>query len=688
MTTVDDDPVTRARTATAAGEWQQALELLEPLSDGDALDADALQVLGEARYGAGDLEGAITAFEQAHARALAGGDEGSAGAAATTVAMYLMMDTGLMAPVRAWIRRAEELLGSSGDTPAHAWLAMVSAYQHLMSGDMASTGREAARAVELGTRHGELAPATIGRIAAARVRIFAGEVVDGLAMLDEAAVAVVSGQLDALPTGMAYCELVCAMQGLAQYDRAEEWTRAMEHWGHGAAFGGINGRCRVHRAEVLRLRGSCEDAEEEALHACRELRPWMRREFGWPLTELGTIRLRRGDLDGAEEALLAAHEIGWDPQPALALVHLARGDVAGARASIRDALEHPVAPPSKERPPNTDLWRAPLLDAQVQIGVAAVDLDTAGRALDELVGIADRWSSSGLQAMAAAARGRVALAAGRIDDAVAHLGAAVQDWSTVGAPYETAVARRWLAAAHRAAGDDGRARIEYRSACAAFERIGARLQATRTHAEAEGDPHTPATGGGTTGTGTFRRDGDTWTVALNGQRALVRDLKGLRHLARLLAEPGREFHALDLASVASGHLPSATVHDVERANDDVGPLLDDRARAAYRRRLQEVEEDIEEAEGNNDPERAALARRDRDFLVQELSRAVGLGGRSRLAGSDAERARTTVTRSIRYALARIAEHHRPLADHLEHAVHTGTYCRYDPDPEARITWQL
>src|SRR6185436_13465830 len=101
-----------------------------------------------------------------------------------------------------------------------------------------------------------------------------------------------------------------------------------DRWRRGQPVGSIHGRCRVHRAEILRLRGSCAAAEQEALLACEELRPYLRREMGWPLTELGRIRLQSGDVKGAEESLLEAHDGGWDPQPGLALVHLAQGDAA------------------------------------------------------------------------------------------------------------------------------------------------------------------------------------------------------------------------------------------------------------------------------------------------------------------------------------------------------------------------
>lgn len=205
------------------------------------------------------------------------------------------------------------------------------------------------------------AAAALGRVAEARCLILEGQVALGLDLLDEAAVAAVSGELDPILTGVVYCEVVCALQAVAQYDLAEDWTVAMEQWRQGQPVGSIHGRCRVHRAEILRLRGACLEAEEEALTACRELRPYLRREFGWPLTELGRIRLRRGNIDGAEEAFLAAHEAGWDPQPGLALVRLAQGDAALAAKLIREALAHPMNVPSKEWPPNTELRRAPLL---------------------------------------------------------------------------------------------------------------------------------------------------------------------------------------------------------------------------------------------------------------------------------------------------------------------------------------
>jgi hypothetical protein len=190
-------------------------------------------------------------------------------------------------------------------------------------------------------------------------------------------------------------------------------------------------------------------------------------------------------------------------------------------------------------------------------------------------------------------------------------------------------------------------------------------------------------------TATFTCEGDTRTVRFTGRTVLVRDLKGLRYLARLLAEPGREFHVLDLVAVEHGTLPTcdSAPDDAPAAAGAGLEVLDQQAREAYRRRLVEVDEDIEEATRMGDLGRIELAERDRDYLVAELARAVGLGGRHRMVGSTTERARTAVTRSLRYAIGRLAEHHPELGRHLEQAVRTGTYCSYAPDPLSGVVWE-
>ena len=419
----------------------------------------------------------------------------------------------------------------------------------------------------------------------------------------------------------------------------------------------------------------------QALLACEELRPYLHRELGWPLSELGRIRLRTGDIDGAEEALLAADGAGWDPQPGLALLRLAQVDLAAAAASIRDALERPLRVPSKELPPNTDLRRAPLLEAQVEIEIAAGDIDRARSAADELTVVAARFQSKALAAGAALAHGRVHLAAGNLVDGERFLTDAVRLWNEVGGPYEAARARSDLAAAFRAGGAEDRAVIELRAARTVLDRIEAAR--ARVDPAAPGADHHELEQRVILPPDEFRREGDYWSVVFEGRTVRMRDLQGMRYLARLLADPGREFQVLDLAAApADTNVPKGGGHAAGLSHPlgDSGEILDARAKDAYRRRLVEIDQDIEQAQATGDIERAAQADAERDFLVRELSRAVGLGGRSRRAGSASERARAGVTRALRQAMARIGGHHPQLGEHLDRTIRTGTYCSYQPDP--------
>jgi tetratricopeptide (TPR) repeat protein len=640
----------RAREAAASGDWDEAYGLLTRLDSDGLIGSADLPLLAEVAYAAGQLDLTIEVLERTHALCAKAGDNVAAAGAAVRLAMHLLLDTALMAPVRGWLARAERLLEGEKETSAHAWLAVVRTYERMLIGDIGGAREWAERAIEVGSGH-DPAACAVARVAAARLRILDGDVAEGLALLDEAGVAAVSGDLDPLSTGLVYCELVCALQGLAQYDVAEEWTEAMERWCQTNAIGSLHGRCRVHRAEILRLRGACDEAEREALAACEELSPYLRREMGWPLTELGRIRLRTGDIDGAEEALLAAHRVGWEAQPGLALVRLARGEVDAAATAIRDALEHPSRIPSKELPPDSDLQRAPLFDAQVEIEIAAGDLARAQTAADELERVAARFQSKALLAGATLARGRVRLAEGNTAEAERCCSDAARMWHDIGAPYEAALARMVLAETLRAGGREDHAVLELQAARAILDRIEV---ATTIAAE----------------TNVFRLEGDHWLLVFAGRTERVRDLKGFHYLARLLGHPGYEFHVLDLVAAETGQ---------EMPPSDAGEMLDERAKRTYRHRLAEIEDDIEQARALADVEREAQADAERDFLVRELARAVGLGGRDRRASSDSERARSGVTRAVRQGIARISEHHPPLGEHLNSAVRTGTYCAYLPD---------
>jgi hypothetical protein len=303
--------------------------------------------------------------------------------------------------------------------------------------------------------------------------------------------------------------------------------------------------------------------------------------------------------------------------------------------------------------------------------------------------VAARFDNNALVAGATHARGRVQLADGDAAGAEQYLSEAVRLWNEVGAPYEAARARMDLAEAHEARGSQHRASLEREAARTILDGIET---APSVPPPAHVERHEAADEQPIASVNAFRREGDYWTVIFEGHTVRTRDLKGMRYLARLLAEPGREYHVLDLVAAETGR--DSRVGTGQGSNPqhsalgDAGELLDAQAKDAYRRRLTEIDDDIEQARTIGDAERLAQADAERDFLIRELARAFGLGGRDRRAASASERARVAVTRAIRQAIARIAEHHPQLGAHLSHTIRTGTYCAYRPDPRAPGGWHF
>jgi hypothetical protein len=211
-------------------------------------------------------------------------------------------------------------------------------------------------------------------------------------------------------------------------------------------------------------------------------------------------------------------------------------------------------------------------------------------------------------------------------------------------------------------------------------------------------PRRPPVGAGPSGVleGTWRRDGEYWSIRYGTTGFRLRDSKGVRYLAVLLSAPGREIHALELLggatvdpsriAVAGGPAMDEGLHPDSVGGGDA--VLDRRAIAAYRARIEDLQEVVDEAEAYADPERAARAREELDLLVAELSRAMGLGGRARSGISAGERARQSVTKAIQGTLRRVREHDSDLAAHLDRSIRTGAFCSYDPDPGVHATWRV
>jgi tetratricopeptide (TPR) repeat protein len=288
--------------------------------------------------------------------------------------------------------------------------------------------------------------------------------------------------------------------------------------------------------------------------------------------------------------------------------------------------------------------------------------------------------------------GLLALVLDRVDEAEEHLRQATVLNDAMGAVPWRAHSQSDLARLLRrraVAGDAAQAEQLEREALETARKLG--MTALTRRLEERPASRAPAMAVASEGpsAGTFRREGEYWTVSFGADSFRLRDSKGLQYLGRLLAEPGREVLALDLldrpARTDSAGLANGSDLRVTQIGD-AGVALDAEAKQAYRQRLRDLQEELDEAESWNDPERADRAREEIDFLGRELARAVGLGGRDRAAGSASERARLSVTRAIRLAMARIAEHSPALGQHLETTIHTGTYCAYRPDTRVPVEW--
>lgn len=460
-----DTALAAGREATRRYAWGEAYELLTAADQPGKLDADDLEGLAEAAWWNGRADRCISARERAFALHLEAGRTRRAALDALALAKDQF---GLRASAvgSAWLSRAQRLLQDQPVGIEHGYLIRLQAVIALEGeGDFDRALDLARQTVEIGTRFGERDLIALALQDQGRALVASGQVKEGMALLDEATAAALSGELKPYTTGVIYCNLIGVCEQTADFRRAGEWTQAARRWCERLAIAGFPGMCRVHRAEVIRLRGAWQEAELEARHAFEELRDFNLEYAAEAQYLIGETRLYRGDLAEARDAFRQAHELGRDPNPGLALLHLAEGKVETAVTAIRRGLA------SEHRA----LLRGRLLPAQVLIALAAGDEATAKTASRELQETADIYGTSALKARALSARGAVGVAEGDLEAAVQMLCEALTLWREVEAPYEEAATRVTLGCAYRAGGDPEGGLLELRAAHVTFARLGAVL---------------------------------------------------------------------------------------------------------------------------------------------------------------------------------------------------------------------
>lgn len=460
-------PREAARIAFSRHAWREAYDRFAEADALNSLEPAELESYSEAAWWCGQPEAAIRLRERAYAKYIEAGQRQRA----ANVALLLFDSNALRRAetvASAWLAKAERLLDRDTSSREYGQLLFRRAMIAAQTNDQESAIAESRAALDLGERHGDR-DLQAGALTIQGMSLVAkGDVREGMALVDEATVAAVGGELSLFMTGWVYCNTISACRDLGDYRRASEWTEAAHRWCDRQSVTGFPGICRVHRAEVMALRGALAKAEQEARLACDELVRWdIQPIVGEAFYEIGSIRLRMGDLPAAETAFRQAHELGRVPEPGMSLVRLAEGKAAVANASLRRVLAEERSRPARAR----------LRSAQLEAALAAGDLETARAATDELEEIAESFDSVALRANARCARGALLLAEGDAEAAQRELRVGLQLWQELDAPYEAAHARLHIARACRVSGDEDAARLELNAAKTTFERIGAQRDA-------------------------------------------------------------------------------------------------------------------------------------------------------------------------------------------------------------------
>ncbi|MEU6080194.1 LuxR C-terminal-related transcriptional regulator [Streptomyces sp. NPDC047108] len=479
----------RIRDAVASEAWAEAYDLLTGL-DPARLDPDDLTALADAAWWTSRVEESVAARLKAYSGFAAAGDDRRAGLSAWLL-FYEYRLAGRDAAAAGWLRRARQHLEAEPECAEQCYLVWIEAEDAARRGAYEEAMAGAVRMAGIARRCGSEDLLAMSRQAQAGVLLAQGRVADGLAQLDDAMCSVMAGELSSFFTGWIYCLGLQHCMAAADLERAVEWTEAAMEWC--AAMpreNAFRGLCRVHRAEVLELRGAWPEAATEAALTCDDLLPQQPPVAAQALYLAGEIERRRGNTVAAEAAYDRAHELGRDPQPGLALLRLAQGRAESAATALRLALadEH-----------DDRMHRSRLLSAETELSLALGRLDQARAAAGELDALARDWQerrssrSTVLHAAAAGASGAVAYAGHDLEQALPLLHRAVDLWTRLGVPYEAAQVRMTLGAADREAGNAEGARLELRAAGAAFERLGAGPDARRA-AALLGDDRPPLPG--------------------------------------------------------------------------------------------------------------------------------------------------------------------------------------------------
>jgi len=458
----------KARAYYDRGAWDEAFEGLRLADQAAQLSCDDLQRLGFSAYLIGGEVEFERCFDRLHRAHVEQGHQEQAARTAFWLGLTLLF-RGELAQSNAWVARAQRLIEHI-DCVEHGYLLMPATERILREGNAAEARSRAAKAAAIGERFGDADLTAMARHVEGRALIDLRQIGAGLELLDETMLAVVGGELSPMTTGLMYCSVLAVCTKVYALNRAHEWTNAFARWcelqSESLAF---SSTCLVHRAEVRRSHGEWSAALEDACRACEREARGSRKPPGAALYQRGEIHRLRGEHAEAEDAYRAASAVGYDPQPGLALLRMAQGQLDAACAAMRRAL-HTTTAQSR---------RAGLLPGCVEVLLAVGEIDEARAAWRELRDLSDALDSDALRAAAAEAEGAIALAEGRPDVAVGPSRRAFDLWTHLDVPYDAARARVLIGLACHALRDEETTRLELAAARGVFERLRARADLAR-----------------------------------------------------------------------------------------------------------------------------------------------------------------------------------------------------------------
>ena len=471
----------RARNAFARRAWAESHRLLEAVDREAPLEPEDLERLATAAYLMGRDPESEALKARAHQLCLERGDQEGAARSACRLGFGLLQ-RGAIAPASGWFARAERILDEAHlDSVVRGYLLIPSAIQRIVQGDPAAGDATFTQAAEIARRFGDRDLASLACSGRGRALIRLGNLAEGVALLDEAMVAVIAGDVTPLLAGDIYCIVLEACQETFDLRRAYEWTMSLAEWC--AAQPDLvryRGECLLYRAEVMQLRGKWNDAAQDAQDACELLAS--RPAAGAAFYRVGEIHRLRGEFASAEAAYTRANERGRKPQPGLSLLRLAQGQIDAAAASIRSVLLDTRVLAARAR----------MLPAAVELLLAAGDLENARAAAAELAEIATAIGAPLLHAASAHATGAARLAAGEIADASMSLREALDIWRDLNMPYEEAQTCLLMAAVYERRGDQDGRRLELDAARKLFTQLGAEPRLARVADQFDRATHRPA----------------------------------------------------------------------------------------------------------------------------------------------------------------------------------------------------